>query len=75
VLRSPSLHAIFQLFMIFTGTEWGCADKVREGVTPNEHGTWQFGRMGWCDGQEVSFCACRASAPRNTRLCCITVQA
>jgi hypothetical protein len=20
---------------------------------PNEHGTWQFGRMGWCDGQEV----------------------
>ena len=20
---------------------------------PNEHGTWQYGRNGWCDGQHV----------------------
>lgn len=41
------------------GTQWGCADKVRQGVTPNEHGTWQFGRMGWCDGQEVCRQSCQ----------------
>ena len=22
-------------------------------VEPNEHGTWFFGRNGWCDGQDV----------------------
>lgn len=27
--------------------------QVREGVEPNEHGTWQYGRDGWCDGQNV----------------------
>ncbi|XP_065837968.1 uncharacterized protein [Oscarella lobularis] len=31
----------------------GCADRVPEGVEPNEHGTWLYGRDGWCDGQEV----------------------
>ncbi|KAL0025366.1 hypothetical protein WJX79_001061 [Trebouxia sp. C0005] len=35
------------------GKPWGCADKVLEGSEPNEHGTWQYGRGGWCDGQEV----------------------
>lgn len=25
-----------------------------EGVVPNEHGTWLYGRGGWCDGQQVS---------------------
>ncbi|KAK9821321.1 hypothetical protein WJX81_001912 [Elliptochloris bilobata] len=35
------------------GTAWGCADRVREGIVPNEHGTWQYGRDGWCDGQQV----------------------
>jgi hypothetical protein len=24
-----------------------------EGVEPNEHGTWLYGRNGWCDGQQV----------------------
>ena len=32
----------------------GCAERVREGVVPNEHGTWLYGRDGWCDGQEVT---------------------
>ena len=29
-----------------------CA-QVREGIVPNEHGTWQYGRNGWCDGQQA----------------------
>ena len=24
-----------------------------KGVEPNEHGTWLYGRNGWCDGQQV----------------------
>lgn len=35
------------------GTAMGCADRVQEGVVPNEHGTWLYGRDGWCDGQDV----------------------
>ena len=35
------------------GTAMGCADRVPEGVVPNEHGTWLYGRDGWCDGREV----------------------
>ena len=29
-----------------------CA-QVRQGSVPNEHGTWQYGRNGWCDGDQV----------------------
>lgn len=32
----------------------GCADRVNEGVTPNQHGTWYYGRGGWCPGQDVA---------------------
>ncbi|XP_021351177.1 uncharacterized protein LOC110448965 [Mizuhopecten yessoensis] len=35
------------------GTPLGCADRVPYGVEPNEHGTWLYGRNGWCDGQNV----------------------
>ena len=35
------------------GTTLGCARRVLSGVEPNEHGTWLYGRDGWCDGQEV----------------------
>uniref|UniRef100_A0A8C4QFQ0 Si:dkey-256h2.1 n=1 Tax=Eptatretus burgeri TaxID=7764 RepID=A0A8C4QFQ0_EPTBU len=35
------------------GTPLGCADQVLSGVVPNEHGTWLYGRDGWCDGREV----------------------
>jgi hypothetical protein len=31
----------------------GCANRVNEGVVPNQHGTWYFGRGGWCPGSEV----------------------
>lgn len=53
------LRIVTSCFRFSSGTQWGCADKVREGSVPNEHGTWMFGRMGWCDGQEV----------RNPQLC------
>lgn len=32
----------------------GCAGRVNEGVVPNQHGTWYFGRGGWCPGFDVS---------------------
>lgn len=35
------------------GTPFGCANKTARGAVPNEHGTWYFGRNGWCDGQDV----------------------
>jgi hypothetical protein len=31
----------------------GCADRVDQGVVPNQHGTWYFGRGGWCPGWDV----------------------
>ena len=31
----------------------GCALRTPTGVEPNEHGTWLYGRDGWCDGREV----------------------
>ncbi|XP_066571608.1 uncharacterized protein LOC136760208 isoform X2 [Amia ocellicauda] len=46
----------FNHSMVFdeAGTAFGCADHVTEGVVPNEHGTWLYGRGGWCDGQQVT---------------------
>merc|ERR1711871_1075397 len=35
------------------GTPLGCAYLVSKGSVPNEHGTWMYGRNGWCDGQDV----------------------
>ena len=35
------------------GTLMGCAERVRNGVEPNEYGTWLYGRDGWCDGENV----------------------
>ncbi|GIL83510.1 hypothetical protein Vretifemale_12023 [Volvox reticuliferus] len=35
------------------GTSWGCADAVLYGGVPNQHGTWVYGRGGWCDGAAV----------------------
>ncbi|GCC23001.1 hypothetical protein chiPu_0001392 [Chiloscyllium punctatum] len=36
------------------GMPLGCANQVLNGVVPNEHGTWLYGRNGWCDGQDVA---------------------
>jgi hypothetical protein len=35
------------------GTWYGCMDQIGEGVTPNQFGTWIFGRGGWCPGQDI----------------------
>jgi len=35
------------------GTLLGCAEKVPQGVVPNQGGTWIYGRGGWCPGQDV----------------------
>lgn len=35
------------------GTALGCTLQVPRGSLPNEHGTWYYGRNGWCDGQAV----------------------
>ena len=35
------------------GTDDGCFEKVKEGVVPNQYGSWPYGRAGWCPGQDV----------------------
>lgn len=35
------------------GSPLGCTKWVKEGAVPNEHGTWLYGRAGWCDGLQV----------------------
>jgi hypothetical protein len=34
-------------------TDDGCIAQVADGMTPNQGGTWWFGRGGWCPGQQV----------------------
>lgn len=41
------------LYFSEAGTPTGCADTVNQGTIPNEHGTWLYGRGGWCDGRNV----------------------
>jgi hypothetical protein len=36
------------------GTEQGCMTEVAHGMTPNQGGTWWYGRDGWCPGEEVT---------------------
>lgn len=36
------------------GTESGCMAETAHGMTPNQSGTWWFGRGGWCPGQQVT---------------------
>lgn len=31
----------------------GCVEQIADGVVPNQFGSWQYGRAGWCPGQEV----------------------
>ncbi|XP_062841754.1 uncharacterized protein si:dkey-256h2.1 [Trichomycterus rosablanca] len=35
------------------GSALGCTEHVDKGAVPNEHGTWLYGRGGWCDGLQV----------------------
>ena len=41
------------IYFCVLGSPLGCADQVLQGSEPNEHGTWLYGRDGWCDGQNV----------------------
>jgi hypothetical protein len=43
----------FSVEFFHAGTMWGCVEEVKNGVEPNEHGTWNYGRDGWCDGSPV----------------------
>lgn len=46
-------HAHFQTFPE-AGSETGCLDALSRGVTPNQAGTWWYGRGGWCPGAAVA---------------------
>jgi hypothetical protein len=35
------------------GTETGCIAEDTNGMTPNQAGTWWYGRGGWCPGKQV----------------------
>lgn len=35
------------------GQQDGCVQELANGMTPNQWGTWWFGRGGWCPGQQV----------------------
>src|SRR4029077_3692313 len=35
-------------------TNTGCIGQTENGMTPNQGGTWWFGRGGWCPGQQVN---------------------
>uniref|UniRef100_UPI003AAB2C9B uncharacterized protein isoform X1 n=1 Tax=Centroberyx gerrardi TaxID=166262 RepID=UPI003AAB2C9B len=50
------INGVFNNTRIFdsAGTALGCAMRVKEGAVPNEHGTWLYGRGGWCDGLQVN---------------------
>uniref|UniRef100_A0A671WQP7 Si:dkey-256h2.1 n=1 Tax=Sparus aurata TaxID=8175 RepID=A0A671WQP7_SPAAU len=50
------LNDVFNNTLIFdsAGTPLGCTTRVKEGAVPNEHGTWLYGRAGWCDGLQVN---------------------
>ncbi len=32
---------------------FGCQAQVADGTVPNQHGTWWYGRAGWCPGKQV----------------------
>ncbi len=36
------------------GTEQGCIPEESNGMTPNQGGTWWYGRDGWCPGEQVT---------------------
>ncbi|MFO0614354.1 MAG: peptide-N-glycosidase F-related protein [Polyangiaceae bacterium] len=36
------------------GTDSECIGHLEDGMTPNQAGSWWFGRGGWCPGQQVT---------------------
>ncbi|KAJ8290645.1 hypothetical protein GJAV_G00015780 [Gymnothorax javanicus] len=50
------VNGTFNNSLVFdsAGTALGCAAQAEKGAVPNEHGTWLYGRGGWCDGLQVN---------------------
>eukprot|EP00960_Hanusia_phi_P059629 764236-Hanusia_phi.AAC.6 len=51
---ASSEEHVYETSLEGAGSEMGCARQVSTGVTPNQYGTWQFGRAGWCPGSAIS---------------------
>jgi hypothetical protein len=47
-------EALYEYALKDAGSELGCAAQVQDGVTPNQYGTWNYGRAGWCPGGAVT---------------------
>ena len=43
----------FVLNFPMAGTQSKCMDNIGNGMSPNQGGTWWFGRGGWCPGMQV----------------------
>lgn len=43
----------YKLEFPMAGTQSQCVPQMTKGMTPNQGGTWWFGRGGWCPGQQV----------------------
>ncbi|MBM4345197.1 MAG: hypothetical protein FJ100_17645 [Deltaproteobacteria bacterium] len=43
----------YKLEFPMAGTQSQCMPQMSKGMTPNQGGTWWFGRGGWCPGQQV----------------------
>ncbi|XP_017284069.1 uncharacterized protein si:dkey-256h2.1 isoform X2 [Kryptolebias marmoratus] len=50
------INSVFNNTHVFdsAGSPLGCTMLVKDGAVPNEHGTWLYGRGGWCDGLQVN---------------------
>lgn len=48
-----SLHTLRTLIRFSCASDLGCAETVADGTTPNQYGTWIYGRAGWCPGSAV----------------------
>ena len=48
-----SIARFFLRHLLDAGTPFGCTLSVPSGGVANQHGTWIFGRDGWCDGTDV----------------------
>ena len=56
--RSRRNNRTFEFVKVNDGPDnaaTGCAEdsELAIGTTPNEYGTWLYGRDGWCDGRGV----------------------
>jgi hypothetical protein len=53
-VRTSSTSGTHRLEFPDAGSQTGCIAQVVSGTTPNQAGTWWYGRGGWCPGQQVT---------------------